>query len=187
MTISKIAKFQSLLLFSIAMAACSSAHKHHGKATPVFYGVAELRPTKGNKASGQVSFSEGFGKVKVIATVTGLEPNSKHGFHIHEYGDCTAPDATSAGSHYNPDGHQHAAPDAETPAHAGDLGNIQADAKGVGRLELTVSNISVAGSLNPILGRAVIVHKNPDDLISQPTGGAGDRIACGVIGAAQKP
>lgn len=175
-----------ILLSVLVLAGCSSGPKKGSKGSPVFYAIAELRPTKGNKAAGNVVFSEGFGKVKVVATVTGLEPNSKHGFHIHEFGDCTASDGTSAGGHYNPDGHQHAAPDAETPAHAGDLGNIQADAKGVGKLNLEISNVSLGGQLNPIVGRAVIVHKNADDLISQPTGGAGDRIACGVIGVANK-
>jgi superoxide dismutase, Cu-Zn family len=175
-----------IIISALFLGACSSAQKSGPKGSPVFYGVADLRPTKGNKTVGKVFFSEGFGKVKVVAHVTGLDPNSKHGFHIHEFGDCTAPDAASAGGHYNPEGHQHAAPGAETPAHAGDLGNIETDAKGVGKFEIEISNVSLAGTLNPIVGRGVIVHKNADDLISQPTGGAGDRIACGVIGVANK-
>jgi superoxide dismutase, Cu-Zn family len=179
-------KYVFLILTLVVTASCSSAGKKKSSGAPIFYGVAEVRPTKGNKAAGTVTFSEGFGKVKVVALITGLEPNSTHGFHIHEFGDCTADDAKSAGDHYNPDGHQHGAPYGETPGHAGDLGNIEADAKGVAKLNLQVDNISVGGQLNPIVGRGLIVHKNPDDLISQPTGGAGERIACGVIGVATK-
>jgi Cu-Zn family superoxide dismutase len=155
-----------------------------GQAT-VYYARAVLLPTKGSQTSGQVWFSEAFGKVKVEGQFSGLDPNSKHGIHIHDYGDCTAPDASSAGGHYNPQGHQHGAPDAQA-RHVGDLGNLTTDKNGKATLSLELENSSINGTLNPIIGRAVIVHKNPDDLISQPTGGAGARIACGIIGAATK-
>lgn len=168
------------------LAGCSSAPKSDGKSAPIFYAVAVVNPTKGNKTSGLVTFSEGFGKIKVEAEIRGLEPKSKHGFHIHEYGDCTADNAESAGSHYNPGNHQHGGPHSEHPTHLGDLGNIEADEKGNAKLRVEIDNASIAGQLNPIIGRSVIVHKNPDDLISQPAGGAGERIACGVIGAAKK-
>lgn len=170
----------------LSLIGCSSAQVKGGKNTPIFYGVASVQPTKGSKASGLVTFSEGFGKVKVEASISGLEPNSKHGFHIHEYGDCTAPDGSSAGNHFNPAGHQHGGPASEYPTHAGDLGNLEADAKGNAKLKTEIDNVSVAGQVNPIVGRAVIVHKNPDDFISQPSGGAGERIGCGVIGASTK-
>jgi Cu-Zn family superoxide dismutase len=146
--------------------------------------VAVLHATKDQKAHGWVRFTQEGAKVKVVAHVEGLEPNSTHGFHIHEFGDCTSDDGSSAGGHYNPEGHKHAGPGTAS-RHAGDLGNIKADDKGVAQLEVTVDNISVAGMKDPIIGRAVIVHAKADDIKSQPTGDAGGRIACGVIGVAK--
>ena len=144
--------------------------------------VAVLSPTQGNNAHGTVRFTEQGNSVKVVAHVEGLTPGQKHAIHIHEFGDCSTADAASAGSHYNPDKHEHGLPE-KTQRHAGDLGNLQADASGKAHLELTVNNISIAGNKNPILGRGVIVHAKPDDG-GQPVGNAGGRIACGVIGAA---
>ncbi len=178
--------------FSIAALAAfvfGCAHHHCGadseKKAGLYYAVANLNPTKDSKVSGKVNFTEEFGKIKVVADVTGLEPNSKHGFHIHEFGDCSAPDAASAGGHYNPAGHNHGAPESENH-HAGDLGNLTADAKGNAHLEIEVTGISLDGVKSPIAGRGVIVHKNVDDLTSQPVGAAGARVACGVIGAGNK-
>jgi Cu-Zn family superoxide dismutase len=173
----------SFLIFPLGFLACAQKPVQKKSGEPVFYAVAEIRPTLGNKASGKVVFAEAFGTVKVDGAFTGLDKNSKHGFHIHEFGDCSAPDGASAGGHYNPEGHVHGDVTSEMH-HAGDLGNIVTDAKGNGTVHMEVKNISVAGLLNPIVGRGVIIHKNPDDLISQPTGGAGPRIGCGVIGAA---
>ncbi len=178
------------LLFSTALiSGCASGGKDRGskadKSTPVYYAVAVLNPTAGNTVSGEVHFSEGFGEVKVMAKLKGLPPNSEHGFHIHEFGDCRAANGSSAGGHYNPATHQHGAPNSEA-RHAGDLGNIKSNAKGEATLKLEMRNISLSGTASPIVGRGMIVHKNPDDLVSQPTGGAGDRLACGVIGAVEK-
>jgi Cu-Zn family superoxide dismutase len=144
--------------------------------------VAELKPTEGNKVSGTVTFSSRNGTVLVVADLEGLEPG-KHGFHIHENGDCSAPDATSAGGHFNPDNTPHGAPE-NLPAqrHIGDLGNLEADADGKAHLENVDQLISLEGP-NAIVGKAVIVHAQPDDLSSQPTGNAGPRVACGVIEA----
>jgi Cu-Zn family superoxide dismutase len=146
--------------------------------------VAVVHPTQGNSCSGTVRFVEQNGKVRVIADLSGLKPNQKHAMHIHEFGDCTAPDGTSAGGHYNPEGHDHALPDMSM-RHAGDLGNVQADASGKAHYELTVDNVTLAGLQNPIIGRGVIVHAQPDDG-GQPVGNAGARIGCGVIGIAKK-
>jgi Cu-Zn family superoxide dismutase len=129
-----------------------------------------------------VGFTQEGESVKVVAEIEGLVPGQKHAFHIHQYGDCSAPDASSAGGHYNPEGHQHGLPETEN-RHAGDFGNVQADDQGKAHYEITVTNISVSGPNNPIIGRGVIVHAKPDDG-SQPTGNAGGRIACGVIGVA---
>jgi superoxide dismutase, Cu-Zn family len=144
--------------------------------------VAVLHPTAGQKCHGVVRFTQAGDSVKVVADVDGLTPGQKHAFHIHQYGDCSSPDGMSAGGHYNPEGHQHGLPDAES-RHAGDLGNLQADDQGKAHYEITVSNITIMSTKNPIIGRGVIVHAKVDDG-SQPVGNAGGRIACGVIGIA---
>lgn len=146
--------------------------------------VTVIHATAGNRVSGKVQFDEAAdGKLKVIADLEGLLPNQQHGFHIHQFGDCTAADGASAGDHYNPAGTPHGLP-ATQPRHAGDLGNLQADASGKAHYEITVDTISVAGSKPPIVGRAVIVHEKADTG-AQPTGAAGSRLGCGVIGIAK--
>ncbi|HEY5770819.1 MAG TPA: superoxide dismutase family protein [Terrimicrobium sp.] len=143
--------------------------------------VAVLSPTEGNQAAGVVTFkSAGKGKVEIKADISGLSPNSKHAIHVHQYGDLTSKDGKSAGDHYNPLGHQHALPDQKV-RHAGDFGNLEADANGNATMTLVVSNISLAGQLSPVIGRALVVHAKVDDG-GQPSGNAGDRIAVGVIG-----
>ena len=117
--------------------------------------------------------------MRVVADISGLKPG-KHGLHIHEKGDCSAPDATSAGGHFNPDKKNHGAPDA-SEHHMGDLGNIEANAKGKAHLDRTVDFLTIAEDPNSIAGKAVIVHAQEDDLKSQPVGNAGARVACGVI------
>ncbi|HWH68180.1 MAG TPA: superoxide dismutase family protein [Candidatus Sulfotelmatobacter sp.] len=144
--------------------------------------VAVLHPTAGQHCQGLVRFTQEGSSLKVVADLEGLTPGQKHAFHIHQFGDCSSPDAMSAGGHYNPEGHQHGLPATEN-RHAGDLGNLQADDQGKAHYELTVNNVSILGSNNPILGRAVIVHAKVDDG-GQPLGNAGARIACGVIGLA---
>ena len=145
-------------------------------------GVAVLSPTKGNNVSGVVTFTKVEGGVKIIADVTGLTPG-KHGFHIHEFGDCSAGDATSAGGHFNPSHMEHGAPDASM-RHAGDFGNLEADESGKAHYERVDTMISLKGA-DSITGHGLIVHEKADDLKSQPTGNAGARVACGVIGVAK--
>lgn len=145
--------------------------------------IAVIHGTKGNeKVHGTVKFTDTGSGVKVVAHVEGLNANGEHGFHIHEFGDCSAPDAASAGGHYNPDKHDHGKP-GDTKAHVGDMGNLKADANGVAHLEVTLAAATITGK-NAILGRGVIVHAKADDF-SQPVGNAGPRIGCGVIGVAQ--
>ncbi|MHC5023483.1 MAG: superoxide dismutase family protein [Planctomycetota bacterium] len=149
----------------------------------ISHAVAVLTPTDGSSVTGVVTFIQRGSSVSVTADVNGLEPNSEHAWHVHEYGDLTSRDGTAAGGHYNPEGHDHALPD-EPVRHAGDFGNLRADATGHARIVLTVTNISINGSLNPVLGRAIIIHAGADDG-GQPTGNAGSRIAQGVIGVAR--
>lgn len=144
--------------------------------------TAVLHPTEGNNTLGIVVFQMTEQGVQVEATVTGLEADSLHGFHIHEYGDCREPDGTSAGGHYNPDNEEHGAPDDDL-RHMGDLGNIPANAQGVATTDFIDTELKLNGP-NSIIGRGVIVHANEDDFVSQPSGAAGPRVACGVIGIA---
>ena len=142
--------------------------------------VAVVHGLGDNEISGTVVFEKVPEGVHVTAKVGGFEPNTKHGFHVHEFGDLGAADGTSAGGHFNPGGHDHALPDKST-RHSGDLGNLSADASGNASLELTVDNLRLDSGKMGILGRAVIIHAKADDG-GQPTGNAGDRIAAGVIG-----
>lgn len=173
-------KFRSVILAGAAMLTLLGGVR----ADEGDWAVAVVHPTAGQKAEGVVWFIQSGDSVKMVADIEGLTPNSRHGFHIHEWGDCTDPAAKSAGSHFNPDGHQHAGPSAEMH-HAGDLGNLEADDQGKAHLELMLHDVTVRGGKNPILGRSVIVHAKADDLKTQPTGDSGDRIGCGVIGLAQ--
>ena len=141
--------------------------------------TANLQPTKGNKVSGTVTFTQKGNKVLVAANVNGLTPGL-HGFHVHEKGNCSAADAMSAGGHFNPAGKPHGAPD-NVEHHGGDLGNLTADKSGNATLSIEVDGITLDQSANSIIGKGVIVHANPDDLKSQPAGNAGPRVACGVI------
>lgn len=140
--------------------------------------VAVVHPTEGNEVSGTVTFTETSDGVQVQGDISGLT-EGKHGFHIHQYGDCTASDGTSAGGHFNPASNNHAAP-TDSARHMGDMGNIEADAEGNASIDYVDSVIT----LDQILGRAVIIHGGEDDLKSQPSGAAGPRKACGVIGIA---
>jgi superoxide dismutase, Cu-Zn family len=144
--------------------------------------VAVLHAASGSKVTGTVTFTKTDEGVRVVADVDGLTPG-EHGFHIHDFGDCTAADATTAGGHYNPGKHQHAGPDAEM-RHKGDLGNLTADAAGKAHYERVDSKLQLSGE-HSIVGRSVIVHEKVDDLKTQPTGNAGARVACGVIGLAK--
>lgn len=141
--------------------------------------ICVLYATQGNSVSGTVTFTKVTGGMKVVADVSGLTPG-KHGFHIHEFGDCSSPDGTSAGGHFNPSGSPHGAP-MDMSRHAGDMGNIEADASGKAHMEYLDPHMSFNGP-SSILGRSVIVHAKEDDMKTQPSGNAGPRIACGVIG-----
>jgi len=138
---------------------------------------AVLAPTQGNTVKGNALFKqEADGSVKVTAEISGLTPGA-HGFHIHEKGDCSAPDATSAGGHFNP--HQTAHGKAGE-GHAGDLPSLEADAEGNAKLDVTLNSITLTGD-HSIIGRGLIIHAAPDDYTTQPTGNAGARAACAVI------
>ena len=143
--------------------------------------TAGLEPTKGNRATGTVTFVERMGKVHVSAEVSGLAPNQEHGFHVHEKGDCSSGDGMSAGGHFNPDGKPHGPQTG--PHHAGDMPSLKADANGVAKASFVLDDVTVVAGAKSVVGRGLIVHKDPDDYKTQPTGNAGARLACAVIRA----
>jgi Cu-Zn family superoxide dismutase len=157
-----------------ALIAAGCQTTHQGR-----HAMAELSPASGSNVRGTVHFYETPKGIHVVAKVSGLTPG-KHGFHVHDKGDCSAPDATSAGGHFNPTGAKHGGPN-DAERHAGDFGNITADASGNAKFEITDNHISFNGP-NSIIGKGVIVHEKEDDLkTQQPPGNAGKRIACGNI------
>jgi Cu-Zn family superoxide dismutase len=142
--------------------------------------TATLEPRSGSNVRGTVTFTQIGDVVRVTGAVTGHTKGPK-GFHIHEKGDCSAPDAMSAGGHFNPHKSKHGGP-YDPAKHAGDLGNLNFDAAGVAKINFTVGDISVSRDRpDGIIGRAVVVHAVADDLKTDPTGNAGGRVACGVI------
>jgi Cu-Zn family superoxide dismutase len=141
--------------------------------------IADLAATKGNTATGSVTFTQQGDRVRVVARVSGLTPGN-HGFHLHEKGDCSSGDGMSAGGHFNPLGKAHGNP-STADRHAGDMPMLEADAAGNASLTTTLDVITVGGGATDVVGKAVIVHKDPDDFKTQPTGKSGARLACGVI------
>jgi Cu-Zn family superoxide dismutase len=168
--------FASALIGATLLSGCSVFMP----VTPI--AVADVKPTQGSTVSGTTSFVQRNGQILVDARIKGLTPGL-HGFHIHENGDCSAPDAMSAGGHFNPSQQAHGAPGAGAH-HGGDFGNVTADAEGnvAFTASLPVTSVSLArNGSNSIVGRSVVVHADPDDLVSQPAGNSGKRLACGII------
>ena len=158
------------------LAACASMPDEPLRAT------AQLQPTKGSKVIGEATFEEVDGKIHVVIFVQGLKPGQEHGLHIHEVGDCSSGDGMSAKGHFNPYGKPHAhAGTAER--HAGDLPSLKAAKNGRAKVDVMLDVITIAPGPGSIVDRGLIVHADPDDYKTQPTGNAGARIACGVIKA----
>jgi Cu-Zn family superoxide dismutase len=143
--------------------------------------ICVVQPLGQSKVAGKVVFTQQRGGVEINAELTGLAPG-EHGFHVHEFGDCSMADGTCAGAHFNPTGAPHGGPDDEQ-RHAGDFGNVNADSSGKATYKRVDNMISLNGR-NSIVGRSIIVHADPDDLKTQPSGNAGARVGCGVIGIA---
>ena len=164
-----------LILIAIAplLSACASAPSGPRAG-------AQLQATTGNSSSGNASFVQAGGKVLVSGEVRGLKPNAEHGFHVHEKGDCSSGDGMSTGGHFNPAGAPHGNHGTGIH-HAGDLPSLKADASGVARFSFESSTIAVGSGANDIVGKGLIVHRDPDDYKTQPTGNAGPRLACAVI------
>lgn len=148
--------------------------------------TADLQPTRDSTVKGSIRFTLVDGRLHASGDISGLKPGSEHGFHIHEKGDCSAPDGTSAGGHFNPGNAEHGSIDAAVH-HGGDMPNIVADAQGNAHVDGPVSSNVNAGKGDgfDIIGRGLIVHADQDDYHSQPTGNAGARLACAVITKAE--
>lgn len=159
---------------AILLAACATMPGEPLRAT------AQLQPTKGSKTFGEATFEQANGKVHVVVYVQGLKPGQEHGLHIHEVGDCTSGDGMSTKGHFNPLGKPHARHDS-AERHAGDLPSLKAGKNGRAKVDAMLDVITVAAGPANIIGRGLIVHADPDDFKTQPTGNAGARIACGVI------
>jgi Cu-Zn family superoxide dismutase len=164
-----------MALAMVVLAACASRAPVAGPSAR-----ATLAPTKGNSAAGTATFVQKGDRVQVTVNVTGLTPNQEHGFHIHEKGDCSSGDGMSAGGHFNPLGKPHGHP-ATADRHAGDLPALKADGAGSASMSIAVDTITIAEGPRSVVGRGLIVHAQPDDYRTQPTGNAGARLACGVI------
>ncbi|MBU3592874.1 superoxide dismutase family protein [Polynucleobacter sp. 71A-WALBACH] len=159
----------------LVLTACQSMEHGTGQKAS-----AALESRSGSSAKGTVNFVWQGNDVLVTGNFSGLKPNSEQGFHVHEKGDCSAPDATSAGGHFNPDTKSHGMPGSGSN-HAGDMPNIKSDANGNASYSAKLSGFAVNSGSNGILGRSVVVHRDPDDYKSQPAGNSGPRIACGLI------
>jgi len=166
-----------LLLFAAAAAlitACQTMPPEAPRAT------AQLQPTKGSKTFGEATFEQVGDKVRVVVFVQGLKPGQEHGLHVHEAGDCSSGDGMSAKGHFNPHGKPHGH-HGSAERHAGDLPSLKANKEGRANVQVDLDVITVAPGPASIIGRGLIVHADPDDYKTQPTGNAGARIACGVI------
>lgn len=174
-----------------ALSACShkattrDEHQHAATEVQTPTGPTEaeavLKAAKGKKIKGTIKFTEENGQVVVTTDIEGLKAGA-HGFHIHEVGNCDAPDFSTAGGHFNPSQSVHGSEHSEH-RHGGDMGNLIATSKGKAQATLTISGVTVKDGPASIIGKAVIVHEGKDDLKSQPAGNSGPREACGVIEA----
>jgi len=166
----------ALLLAAAAVLAsgCSTLDPTGPRAT------ASLDAAPGNRVWGSVSFTEIEGKVVVRADVRNLRPGGEFGFHVHEKGECTPPDFMSAGGHFNPGAKAHSHFD-KPERHAGDMPNLKANGEGDAIYVFETPLLTVRPGPNSVVGRAVVIHANPDDYKSQPAGNSGPRIACGLI------
>jgi len=145
--------------------------------------LVALVPTKDSKVSGTLTLTqERTGGVSIMGTVGNLEPGSRHGFHVHDKGDCSAPDGSSAGAHFNPTSMEHGDPSKAGAHHLGDMVNIEADAQGSAQVRVMIPDATLHDNgPNDLIGKGIIVHADPDDYTTQPSGNSGARLACGRI------
>lgn len=166
------------LAAALALTACAPMPQNPILQGPIAH--ASLRSASGSSASGEAHFTQRGSIVVVSGEIRGLKPNAIHGFHVHEKGDCSSGDGMSTGGHFNPEGRPHGN-HADMTHHAGDLLSLTADASGVAKFSFEASGIAVGAGTTDVVGRGLIVHRDPDDYTTQPNGNSGPRIACAVI------
>jgi superoxide dismutase, Cu-Zn family len=149
---------------------------------PIKKAFAIVQAKSGSEIVGAVNFTAVDGGVRVVADIGGLKPG-KHGFHIHEHGDCSAHDGSSAGGHFNPHNKKHGGP-AGVERHAGDLGNLEANQYGFAHYDKVIQGLELNGE-NAIIDKSIVVHEGEDDLVTDPSGNSGKRIGCGAIVAGE--
>lgn len=180
-------KFLAVSILSVMAISCT--HRPSATTSPDHSPTEQQAPTRahavlkfasGMKAKGMIHFTAENGEMTVETMVEGIK-SGPHGFHIHEVGDCSKADFTSAGGHFHVHSNVHGSTTSKE-RHAGDLGNLMANSKGVANTIIKISDISFKGESN-IIGKSVVIHKDKDDFKSQPAGNSGARIACGVIEA----
>ncbi len=162
------------MLATLFVAGCAAMGGSRGPTA-----VANLEATKGNETKGTVTFRQDGDEVRVRVNVTGLKPGAVHGFHVHEKGDCSSGDGMSTGGHFNPAGKPHGPQSGEH--HAGDMPSLTADAYGNANTSFELHGVSIGSGVSDLVGKGLIVHRDPDDYKTQPTGNAGPRVACAVI------
>lgn len=180
-----------IIVFCLAMTmACTTAKKEENQDTATTTVVEEAAPAtaeatlnsaSGSSVTGTATFKQvDATTVKMSLEVQGLTPG-EHALHLHQNGDCSAPDASSAGGHWNPTGMEHGKR-GEGQFHAGDVINLTADADGKVSWSQDIKGWTIGGDESTnILNKGIIIHDKLDDFKTQPTGAAGGRVACGVI------
>lgn len=174
MTVCTRLRSSLLAALTLPLAGCVTL----GIGAPVADAVFVAR--SGGTVAGTITLRETARGLRLRGEIRGLKPNGEHGFHIHEKGDCSAPDAMSAGGHFNPDGLAHGRP-SQGPHHAGDLLNLRANANGIARVDQRIEGVTLTAGPRSVAGRSLVVHRDPDDYASQPAGNSGPRIGCAVI------
>jgi len=169
----KSGRFATGVAAAALLAACQSM-------SPGPRATASLEPTRGSSVRGTATFVQVGDKVRLTASVSGLKPNGEFGFHIHEAGDCSSGDGMSAKGHFNPLGKPHGM-QGSMERHAGDMPSLKSDAAGNASMDVELDIVTVADGPTSVVGRGLIVHAQPDDFKTQPTGNAGARSACAVI------
>lgn len=174
--------------FGALLAACSSTPPPKPAPAPAAVhqlraATANIAPASGTLVSGRLNIEAVDGGVRIRGELGGLGRGTQHAIHVHERGDCSAADGSSAGGHFNPTNALHGRA-GQGPHHVGDMDNLRADANGVAQVDIHLRGVVLGGGAPvDVLGRAIIVHAAPDDYSSQPSGNAGARIGCGVIEA----
>lgn len=168
----------SVVLATLLLAACGARDRtpdDPGRRTA----TATLAPRSDTGVTGDAIFVETPDGVEATVSVAHAQPG-KHGLHLHEVGDCSHPEAKSAGDHFEPGHELHGAPHSDEH-HAGDMGNLEVEADGTGTATVMLTDVTIRPSERSIIGKSLVVHAGEDDFATQPSGDSGTRIACGVV------